>query len=113
MSIPLLTITGLRKGPATGVDAEVWLATKRWKDREQAWRLLHSVTLLQLHSARSMSHAAYHAKEKRKPSKTNAGAVLKEVRRRVQEGLELESQKAIRAEGHAGSRGARALFLRL
>ena len=69
------------------------------------------MTLLQLHSARSMSHAAYHAKEKRKPSKTNAGAVLKEVRRRVQEGLELESQKAIRAEGHAGSRGARALFL--
>ena len=61
-------------------------------------------TLLQLHSARSRSHAAYHAKERRKPSKTNAGAVLKEVRRRVQEGLELEYQK--RRYGRRGRRGA-------
>ena len=58
------------------------------------WRLLHSVTLLQQHSARSRSHAAYHAKERRRPSRTNARAVLKEVRRRVQEGLELEYQAA-------------------
>ena len=70
------------------------------------------MTLLQLHSARSRSHAAYHAKDRRRPSRTNSRAVLKEVRRRVQEGLELEYQKAMRAERHAGSRGARALFLK-
>ena len=60
-------------------------------------------TLLQLHSARSRSHAAYHAKERRKPSKTNAGAVLKEVRRHVQGGLELEYQP----ESDTGAGGAR------
>ena len=49
-------------------------------------------------------------REKR-PSRTGARAVLREVRRRVQEGLELEYQTAMRAEKHAGSRGARALFL--
>ena len=66
---------------------------------------------LQLHSARSRSHAAYHAKERRRSSRTGARAVLREVRRRVQEGLELEYQTAMRAEKHAGSRDARALFL--
>jgi hypothetical protein len=96
----------MRKPPATGCES----ATAAWKAREPAWRLLHSVTLLQLYRARCRSHAAYHAKEGSSPKKADAGAVLTQVRRRMQDRLEFEHRKAVNAEGIAGRRGARALF---
>ena len=49
LSSPLQAIAGLRKPPATGCES----ATAAWKAREPAWRLLHSVTLLQLYRASS------------------------------------------------------------
>ena len=106
LSSPLQAIAGLRKPPATGCES----ATAAWKAREPAWRLLHSVTLLQLYRARCRSHAAYHGKERSSPKKADARAVLTQVRRRMQDRLEFEHRKAVNAEGIAGRRGARALF---
>ena len=106
LSSPLQAIAGLRKPPATGCES----ATAAWKAREPAWRLLHSVTLLQLYRARCRSHAAYHGKEGSSPKKADARAVLTQVRRRMQDRLEFEHRKAVNAEGIAGRRGARALF---
>ena len=54
---PLLTVAGLRLAPATLAGE----ARKRFVALEPAWRLLHSVTLLQLHRARTRLHMAYHA----------------------------------------------------
>ena len=54
---PLLTVAGLRLAPTTLAGE----ARKRFTALEPAWRLLHSVTLLQLHRARTRLHMAYHA----------------------------------------------------
>ena len=107
---PLLTVAGLRTPPADLGDTGSQEAMKKWRAGEPGWRLLHSVTLLQLHQARCRSHAAYHAKERRTPKKTSAKCILTEVRRRVQDRLEFEYRKAQHAEENARQRGARSAF---
>ena len=52
---PLLTVAGLRLAPTTLAGE----ARKRFAALEPAWRLLHSVTLLQLHRARTRLHMGH------------------------------------------------------
>ena len=93
-SSPLLAITGLRLQPPNLTGD----ALKRWKDLEPAWRLLHSVALLQIHRARCATHTAYHDVPRREPPKSaTPKAILAAVRRRFQQRLDHEHAKAANA----------------
>ena len=52
---PILTVLGLRPEPPHGASDQ---ARDRYAAREPAWRLLHAVTLLKLHQARTTEEAA-------------------------------------------------------
>ena len=89
----LLHITGLRSTPPTLKGQ----ALKWWKDKEPAWRLLHSVTLLQIHKARNLASGACHAIPRRpKPQRAAPKAILKAIQKRFQQRLEHEYAKAKR-----------------
>ena len=89
----LLHITGLRSTPPTLRGQ----ALKWWKDKEPAWRLLHSVTLLQIHKARNLASGACHAIPRRpKPQRAAPKAILKAIQKRFQQRLEHEYAKAKR-----------------
>ena len=94
----LLVITGLRRQPPHLSED----ALKKWRDLEPAWRLLHSVVLLQVHRARCAAHAAYHAVPRRDPPKNAAPkAILAAIKHRFQQRLSHEHMRAVHTAGRA------------
>ena len=77
---PTLTVLGLRPQPpvdALGGDRA------RYYAREPAWRLLHAVTLLKLHQARTRAHMAYNdPKGPREPRQSKPRHILRAIRQR-------------------------------
>ena len=55
---PRLTVMGLRPEPGPSPSKQ---ARDRHAASEPAWRLLHAVTMLQIHQARTRVHMAHHA----------------------------------------------------
>ena len=65
---PTLTVLDLRPQPPDGA---LGRGKAKYYAREPAWRLLHAVTLLKLHQARTRAHMAYHnPKGPREPRQT-------------------------------------------
>ena len=105
--MPLLTVAGLRLAPATLAGE----ARKRLAALEPAWRLLHgctrdSVTLLQLHRARTRLHMAYHAHPRHDARRAESKDVLRAVKQRVAERVRFEYAKARHAAAYADDQGA-------
>ena len=70
--------------------------------QKKAWRLLHSVVLLQIHRARCAAHTAYHAVPRRDTPKNAAPkAILAAVKHRFQQRLDHEHTKAAHAHDRA------------
>ena len=105
VSDPLVTVMGMRGLPRA--EAET---------REAAWRLLHSVVLLQIHRARSRIHSARHATTQHEPRRVSVRHVLQETRRRMQRQIDLLHMKARYAAEKGATRqngeGAMAEFQR-
>ena len=77
---PTLTVLGLRPKPPDGATS---LAKARYEAREPAWRLLHAVTLLKLHRARTRAHMAYHGPTgPHEPRQTKPKHILRAIRQR-------------------------------
>ena len=76
--------------------------------REPAWRLLHAVTLLRLHQARTRAHMAYHNQTgPHEPHQTKPKHILRAIRQRCTARLSYEHAKAVHAlrnEPKAGPR---------
>ena len=71
---------------------------RKKKAREPAWRLLHGITLLQLHRARNRVHAAYHdPKGSREARKTRPKDILRAIRLRVTQRVQYERSKVTHA----------------
>ena len=104
---PLTTVAGLRTRPALTTEA-----LARWRNLEPAWRLLHSVTLLQLHRARCRVHAAVHAATPYPPKSATVADILREIRRRVTERVLFEHARAKHAAEYERCAGAMAAFQR-
>ena len=83
-------VAGLRHAPA-GATGE---ALQRWKALEPAWRLLHAVTLYEIHKARNRVHAAYHATPQHDPKNASPKHVRRAIKRRVQQRIEFEHARA-------------------
>ena len=102
---PTLTVLGLRPEQPGRGDGR---AGARFRDREPAWRLLHAVTLLKLHQARTRAHMAYHdPKGSREPRQTKPRHILRAIRQRCAHMLCYEHAKAVhssRTEPRAGPR---------
>ena len=89
---PTLTVLGLRQKPPDGALSQ---ARARFDAREPAWRLLHAVTLLKLHQARTRAHMAYHdPKGPREPRQTSPRHVLRAIRQRCAHRVCYEHAKA-------------------
>ena len=89
---PILTILGLRPEPPQGASDQ---ARNRYAAREPAWRLLHAVTLLKLHQARTRAHMAYHDPSgSREPRQTKPKHILRAIRQRCALRLGYEHAKA-------------------
>ena len=105
VSNPLVTVMGVRGLPRA--EAET---------REAAWRLLHSVALLQIHRARGRIHSARHATTPHEPKRVSARHVLQETRRRMQRQIDLLHMQARYAAEKGATRqsgeGAMAEFQR-
>ena len=89
---PRLTVMGLRPEPGPS-------ATKQARDRhaasEPAWRLLHAVTLLQLHQARTRVHMAHHAQGgPHEAKRATPRHILRAVRQRVAGQVRYEHDRA-------------------
>ena len=97
-----LTVAGLRLAPTTLAGE----ARKRFAALEPAWRLLHSVTLLQLHRARTRLHMAYHAHPRHDARRAESKDVLRAVKQRVAERVRFEYAKARHAAAYADDQGA-------
>ena len=102
---PTLTILGLRPQPPDGA---LGRDRAKYYAREPAWRLLHAVTLLKLHQARTRAHMAYHdPKGSREPRQTKPKHILRAIRQRCAHMVCYEHAKAVhstRAEPRAGPR---------
>jgi len=102
---PTLTVLGLRPKPPDGATS---LAKARYEAREPAWRLLHAVTLLKLHRARTRAHMAYHGPTgPHEPRQTKPKHILRAIRQRCTARLCYEHATAthsVRAEPKAGPR---------
>ena len=89
---PILTVLGLRPEPPHGASDQ---ARDRYAAREPAWRLLHAVTLLKLHQARTRAHMAYHDPSgSREPRQTKPKHILRAIRQRCALRLDYEHAKA-------------------
>ena len=109
---PTLTVLGLRPKPP---DSASGPARAEHTASEPAWRLLHAVTLLRLHQARTRAHMAYHNQTgPHEPHQTKPKHILRAIRQRCTARLGYEHAKAIhslRNEPKAGPRqGAWYLF---
>ena len=102
---PTLTVLGLRPQPPVGA---LGGARARYYAREPAWRLLHAVTLLKLHQARTRAHMAYHdPKGPREPRQTKPRHILRAIRQRCAHRVCYEHAKAVhsaRTEPKSGPR---------
>ena len=102
---PTLTVLGLRPKQPGGGDGRT---EARYHAREPAWRLLHAVTLLKLHQARTRAHMAYHdPKGPREPRQTKPRHILRAIRQRCAHMVCYEHAKAVhstRAEPRSGPR---------
>ena len=102
---PTLTVLGLRPQPPDGA---LGRDKAKYYAREPAWRLLHAVTLLKLHQARTRAHMAYHdPKGSREPRQTKPKHILRAIRQRCAHMVCYEHAKAVhstRAEPRAGPR---------
>ena len=102
---PTLTVLGLRPRQPSGGDSR---AEARHRAREPAWRLLHAVTLLKLHQARTRAHMAYHdPKGPREPRQAKPKHILRAIRQRCARMVCYEHAKAVhstQAEPRAGPR---------
>ena len=102
---PTLTVFGLRPKPP---DSASGPAMAEHAAREPAWRLLHAVTLLRLHQARTRAHMAYHNQAgPHEPHQTKPKHILRAIRQRCAARLCYEHAKAthsLRAEPKAGPR---------
>ena len=58
VSTPRLTVMGLRQEPGGAASRQ---EPRRHAATEPAWRLLHAVTVLKIHQARTRVHMAHHA----------------------------------------------------
>jgi hypothetical protein len=77
---PTLTVFGLRPKPP---DSASGPAMAEYAAREPAWRLLHAVTLLKLHQARTRAHMAYHNQAgPHEPHQTKPKHILRAIRQR-------------------------------
>ena len=103
VSDPLLTVMGVRPA-ATGPGRE------KLEALEPAWRLLHSVTLRQIHGARNRVHAAHHAKTPREPRRATSRHVMSAVKQRMQQRIQYEHARAESRAAHGLNQGARASF---
>ena len=109
---PILTVLGLRPEPPHGASHQ---DRDRYAAREPAWRLLHAVTLLKLHQARTRAHMAYHDPSgPREPRHTKPKHILRAIRQRCALRLDYEHAKATheaRTKPKPGPRqGARYIF---
>ena len=103
---PVLTVMGLRRQPdGWGGDA-----LEKWKKLEAPWRVLHSVTLLQIYRARCRVHAAFHAAARAQANTAEPRHILRETRRRVQQRLTYEHDRANYAATHGQQQSARSDF---
>ena len=105
---PTLTVLGLRPWPP---DNALSQEIARYTAREPAWRLLHAVTLLKLHQARTRAHMAYHdPKGQREPRQTKPRHILRAIRQRCALRLSYEHAKATHTDragpGSAPRQGA-------
>ena len=83
---------GLRPKPPHAASSQ---ARARYDAREPAWRLLHAVTLLKLHQARTRAHMAYHDPSgPREPRQTKPKHILRAIRQRCALRLNYEHAKA-------------------
>ena len=97
VSSPLLTVAGLRLPPPE-LQGE---ALRRFRALEPAWRLSHSVALLQIHRARTRIHMAHHAQPQREARRAAPRDILRAIKQRVAERLRFEHAKAKHADAHA------------
>ena len=102
---PTLTVLGLRPQPPVGA---LGSDRARYYAREPAWRLLHAVTLLKLHQARTRAHMAYHdPKGPREPRQAKPRHILRAIRQRCAHRLCYEHAKSVhstRTEPKTGPR---------
>ena len=102
---PTLTVLGLRPKQPDGGDGRT---DARYHAREPAWRLLHAVTLLKLHQARTRAHMAHHdPKGPREARQTTPRHILRAIRQRCAHVVGYEYAKAVhstRAEPKPGPR---------
>ena len=102
---PVLTVFGLRPKPPDNANGP---AHAEHAAREPAWRLLHAVTLLKLHQARTRAHMAFHNQAgPQEPHRTRPKHILRAIRQRCTARLGYEHAKAIhslRNEPKAGPR---------
>ena len=107
MSDPLLTVMGVRPA-ATGPGKE------KLEALEPAWRLLHSVTLRQIHGARNRqggcTRRTTRTKTPREPRKATSRHVLGAVKQRMQQRIQYEPARAESRATHGLNQGARAGF---
>ena len=106
---PTLAIMGVRRRPEDLTGG----AREKWDALEPAWRLLHSVTLLQIHKARNRAHTARHAKTPYEPQRVSVKFVLRATKTRVQQRLEYEHAKARHKAMFTTDKGAMAAFQRI
>ena len=89
---PTLTVLGLRPQPPVGA---LGRDRARYYAREPAWRLLHAVTLLKLHQARTRAHMAYHdpRKARASPARLSPGTFSGPYARGVRTGSAMSMPK--------------------
>ena len=97
VSSPLLTVAGLRL-PPPGLQGD---ALRCFHALEPAWRLLHSVTLLQIHRARTRLYMAHHAQPQHDARRTAPRDILRAIKQRVADRLRFEHDKVKHATTHA------------
>ena len=89
---PRLTVMGLRPEPGPSAPKQ---ARVRHAASEPAWRLLHAVTLLQLHQARTRVHMAHHAQGgPHEAKRATPRHILRAVRQRVAGQVQYEHDRA-------------------
>jgi hypothetical protein len=89
---PRLTVMGLRPEPGPSPSKQ---ARDRHAASEPAWRLLHAVTLLQIHQARTRVHMAHHAQGgPHEAKRATPRHILRAVRQRVAGQVQYEYDKA-------------------